>query len=122
MSASKSGMPGARLQRRIHRLNVLIYPCKDLAGQWGAHCLELDILSQGDSPGHAVESIAGAIEAVAMENVRDGKFPLEFCSAPKEDWDRLAGAEEVTVRLIRIPSTPISDDVTIAPYQISRAG
>jgi len=53
------------------RLNVIIYPAEDLPGQWIAHCLELDIISQGNSPPHALDMIAEAIEMCAAENVRE---------------------------------------------------
>ena len=32
---------------------ALIYPSLDVEGEWVAHCLDFDIVSQGTSPGHA---------------------------------------------------------------------
>lgn len=98
-----------------HTLNALIYPAQDVAGdEWIAHCLELDLVTQGTGQNGALEMLAEAIEAVAKENARQGRFPLQFRAAPKEDWDRLRGAEQLCTRMLNLPvARELTDDVTI---------
>ena len=100
-----------------HTLNAVIYSDGD---QWIAHCLELDLVTQGNTAEHAVEMIAEAIELVAESNVWHGQPPLTFRSAPAEDWDRLRGAEEVATRLLRFDGSAFTDEVTLAPV-VTRA-
>lgn len=80
-----------------------------------AHCLELDVVTQGNSQEHAVEMLAEAIELVAESNVAAGYPPLAFRSAPPEEWARLEGAESLATRILRLKGKAFADDVTIAP-------
>ena len=104
-----------------HQLHAVVFPAEDLPGQWIAHCLELDIVTQGNSEQHALEMLDDALRLVAYENLRAGQPPFEFCSAPPEDWQRFREAEPLTTHRLCIGGGSFSDDVTIAPF-LSRAG
>ena len=103
-------------KRLRHYLNVLISPAQDLPGQWVAHCLELDLVSQGNSPKHAEDMIAEAIEMCADENIRAGRPPFSFRAAPDEVWSMLETAEELAIRPLRISASRIPEDATLQPF------
>lgn len=111
------------MSRLHHTLNVLLYPAVDLPGQWISHCLEIDVISQGNSQEHAFEMMAEAIEIIAKDNVEHGGSPLFFRSAPKEDWDRLRDASPLNVaRIVRLDvNGSFPDDVTLEPQLVRSA-
>jgi predicted RNase H-like HicB family nuclease len=84
MSIGKSGDPPAKAN-----LIVLVMPAEDLPGQWIAHCLNLDLVTQGNSIEHALEMAGEAIQMVVADDLRDGLDPLERPLAPRECWDLL---------------------------------
>jgi predicted RNase H-like HicB family nuclease len=67
-------------------LRVAIYPANDVEGQWIAHCLETDLVTQGDSVEHALEMAAEALDAVAKFNTSHDRFPVTLTPAPREIW------------------------------------
>jgi hypothetical protein len=77
------------------QLRVVIYPAPDIKGQWIAHCLETDIVTQGDSADHAYEMIVEAVKDIARFNLDHGRLPFKFTPAPKEVWD-LVGDSQAT--------------------------
>ncbi|MBI5479973.1 MAG: hypothetical protein HY906_13995 [Deltaproteobacteria bacterium] len=75
---------------------VVVYPAPDLKGQWIAHCLETDIVTQGESAEHAVAMMADALETVGAYRVERGLFPVpRLRPAPPEVW-ALVGASKPT--------------------------
>ncbi len=68
---------------------VLIEPADDVPGQWVAHCLNLDVMSQGNSPLHARDMIAEAIALTLADDFEHHRNPWTRPSAPKEFWDKL---------------------------------
>src|SRR5262245_5916267 len=68
---------------------AVISPSQDVPGQWVAHCLNLDVLSQGNSPEHAREMLADAVEMVINDDFHAGRDPLKRSAAPKEDYELL---------------------------------
>lgn len=107
------------MPRLSHQLTALIYPSRQVSGQWVAHCLELDLVTQGNSEKHALEMMAEAVELVAEENVRNGLPPLVFRSAPVADWNLLRSAEPMNItRILSLRWEP-SDEVTINPLVAS---
>jgi predicted RNase H-like HicB family nuclease len=71
-------------------LRVAIYPAGNVEGQWIAHCLEADRVTQGDSVEHALEMAAEALDAVAKFNTSHDRFPVTLTHAPEEIWDLLS--------------------------------
>ena len=67
---------------------VVIYPAPDLKGQWIAHCLETDIVTQGESTQHALAMMADALETVGAYQIERGMLPVPHLRpAPQEVWD-----------------------------------
>lgn len=74
----------------LPRFNAVVFP-DELPGVWIAHCLELDILSQGDSPEHAMQLLCDALHLVGEDRILQGHAPWEIRPAPAACWARLAG-------------------------------
>lgn len=68
-------------------LRVVVFPSPDIPGQWVGHCLELDLVSQGDSEIHALEMVRAAVSGLYEYNVRHGLLPLQVRPAPPEVWE-----------------------------------
>ena len=74
-----------------YRFNVCAYAAPDLPGQWIGHCLELDLVTQGNSAQHAIEMLEEALVLVLTESEPQGVPPfrkpeaetmLAFANAP----------------------------------------
>jgi len=74
---------GANFERTCG-FSIMLQPAIDLPGQWVAHCLEMDVMSQGDSLSNAIESIQEAIELSLMDDLEAG---VSRAGAPGEFWD-----------------------------------
>ena len=103
-------------------VRIALYPAPDLPGQWIGHCLELDVVSQGNSASHALEMVAEAIELLAQDNVEHGRPALEPRPAPREVYDLLEGAERSDItRILRLPPHSSQSPVELASYVAARA-
>jgi predicted RNase H-like HicB family nuclease len=101
-------------------LNLLIYPAPDLPGQWVAHCLETDLVSQGNDPAHALEMIAEAIELVARQNIEKGRPPLVYRNAPVEVYRMFESAKDIATKILKISSNYVQNEITLSPH-VARA-
>ncbi|MEY4548404.1 MAG: hypothetical protein RL685_4599 [Pseudomonadota bacterium] len=63
---------------------LLMRPVDDVPGQWVGHCLELDIMSVGDSLQQAIEMTSEAMCECIVDDLMHGRSPLERQSAPPE--------------------------------------
>lgn len=81
---------GRVVGRKAFNFWVLVASADDLPGQWVAHCLEYDIVTQGNSPKHAIEQLGEAVSMCLTEDLNDGHDPSERPRAPDEYWDRLS--------------------------------
>jgi predicted RNase H-like HicB family nuclease len=83
------------VRRYPFNLHVVLWPAEDIPGQWLAHCLELDVVSQGNSLPHALEMVKEAVGDVLVSDLQRGLDPGRR-RAPQEEWDhmweRLQGA------------------------------
>jgi hypothetical protein len=70
---------------------ILIERAADLPGEWVAHCLDFDVVTQGSSMHQAFEMVLDAVRMVVEEDVASGREPMER-RAPKECWARLWNA------------------------------
>jgi len=68
---------------------ILVYPAPDVAEQWVAHCLDFDVVTQGNSLEHALFMGREAVDVVVKSDLEAGHDPFERNQAPDEDWDRL---------------------------------
>jgi predicted RNase H-like HicB family nuclease len=84
-------------------LRVVIYPAPDIEGQWVAHGLETDVVTQGDSPEHALAMMADALQALAGHQAIRRRPALQLRPAPTEVWDLAADAVplDLTARIDR---------------------
>jgi hypothetical protein len=73
-------------------LRVVIYPAPDLRGQWIAHGLETDLVTQGDSAEHALAMMADALQAMTRYQALRRRPGVRLRPAPKEVWDLAAEA------------------------------
>ncbi len=73
-------------------LRVVLYPAPDVKGQWIAHGLETDIVTQGDSAEHALAMMADALQTLAAHQALRRRPALRLRPAPKEVWDLAADA------------------------------
>jgi hypothetical protein len=73
-------------------LRVVLYPAPDLKGQWIAHGLETDIVTQGDSAEHAIAMMADALQTLTAHQALRRRPSLRLRPAPKEVWDLAADA------------------------------
>jgi predicted RNase H-like HicB family nuclease len=65
------------VDRRSFVLRALIYRAPDVQGQWIAHCPELDIVTQGNSPSHAIRMVIEATGECIIDDLNEGLEPLE---------------------------------------------
>lgn len=87
---------------------ALISPSKQLEGQWIAHCLELDVVTQGCSIPNAIEMIAEAIVLCITDDIENGLDPLKRKRAPYEFWKKyseLAAKMRIVSNSNKIPNT-----------------
>ena len=63
-------------------IHILIYPTQDIPGDWTGHVLDADLVTQGQSPGEALDM---AIDAYTLipDHCRDRPAPRE-CYAEHE--------------------------------------
>jgi predicted RNase H-like HicB family nuclease len=80
--------PLTRQGERLYNFWVLVKPAEDVPGQWLAHCLEVDVVTQGDSIKHVLDMISEAVPMVVEEDLSTGRDPHER-RAPKEYWNEL---------------------------------
>jgi predicted RNase H-like HicB family nuclease len=67
---------------------IVVEPAEDIPGVWVGHCLDFDVISQGDSPHDAIDSVNEAIAMTVVDDLHHGLDPNER-RAPAEFWDRL---------------------------------
>lgn len=68
---------------------IFVEPAEDIPGLWVAHCLDFDVISQGDNPAHAIESVTEAVAMTLLDDLHHDLDPNER-RAPAEFWDQLA--------------------------------
>jgi hypothetical protein len=81
-----------RKKRRLDECRVVLYPAPDVKGQWVAHGLETDLVTQGDSAEHALAMMADALQTLATYQSVRRRPTLQLRPAPKEVWDLAAEA------------------------------
>lgn len=100
---------------RIQNLWVLFRPSEQIAGEWIAHCLELDVVTQGTSLRHAGEMIMEAVKMVLDEDLRAKLDPFRRRErTPQEAWDELeallhGGSLDVMETIERFPTSSPTD-------------
>jgi predicted RNase H-like HicB family nuclease len=68
---------------------VVVIPTDDVPGEWLAHCLDLNVMSQGRSLSHALDMVIEAVDLVLEEDRKAGLDPFDR-TAPPEEWAAFA--------------------------------
>lgn len=77
--------------RRVHHLWALFRPSADVPGEWIAHCLDLDVVTQGRSLQHSIEMLLEAVVITVEADVNAGLDPFRRGDrTPKENRSELA--------------------------------
>lgn len=71
---------------RTFSLNFFLKRSEEIPGQWYAHCLDVDVVTYGNSLRHALEMAKEAVDLVILEDLSQGLEPTER-SAPREEWE-----------------------------------
>jgi predicted RNase H-like HicB family nuclease len=66
----------------------VVKPAEDLPGQWVVHCLDLDVVTQGESIPHAITMGVEACQMVLEDDLGEGRDPLDR-RAPNDYWDEM---------------------------------
>ena len=69
---------------------VVLHRPEHPKGDWAAHCLEIDVVSQGRSPRHAIGMVAEAIVMTLKADITAKLLPSRR-RAPDQFWDELWG-------------------------------
>lgn len=75
-------------------LTAVLKPSEDIPGRWVSHCLELDVLSEGDTLSAAMGMLLEAVMMTLKDDLNGGRDPLAR-RAPKGFWlelDRIVKA------------------------------
>ncbi len=64
------------MTKRVYSAWLLVCPSREVPGQWVGHCLELDVVSQGNSLEHALSMVGEACAMVAIDDLSRGEDPL----------------------------------------------
>lgn len=94
---------------------VIAKPAEDVPGEWVAHCLEVDVVSQGRSLNHSFAMVAEAVAMVVTEDLAAGRQPTDR-RAPEEFWRELWNLAN-TGKPFSVGSAP-DDDVKCAAAQL----
>ena len=67
-------------------LVCVLTPCKDIPGEWLAHCLTTDIITQGAGLQQACEALGEALQLCAGDDADNGRDFYDRKPAPTEYW------------------------------------
>lgn len=82
-------MDEIREETRDFNFWVLVRPAGDIAGKWVAHCLDLDVVSQGESIKHALDMVVEATAMVLADDIKNCSEPGKGRRAPDKFWTLL---------------------------------
>lgn len=75
---------GSLLENKLKaKLRAVIYREDDM---WFAHCLELDIVSEGETPSEAMSNLGDLCEMQVRVGLEEGDLASVFRPAPAETW------------------------------------
>ena len=105
---------------RVYQFWVKFWPAPDLPGQWIAHCLDFDVVTQGNSLPHVMNMVLEAVGMTICDDLDDGRDPSER-RAPAEFWeDMYSGVASSTPhRLSDIVSDPSFSGTVYANLEIA---
>ncbi len=93
----------------------------DISGQWLSHCLDLDIMSQGSSIEHALESLREAMLVCIADDDEHGLNPFDRGAAPDECWVPFWGVMKEHIPLDSVPESQRSQiSAVVAKLRVTR--
>ena len=98
---------------RTHNFWFVIRKADDVLGEWTAHCLELDVVTQGRSIDHAVEMLFEACMMVLAEDIENRRDWSER-RAPEEHWIELWTMLEDAERIDRDKLAELTADDSVS--------
>lgn len=103
-----------RMRVSTRNLWVLVTRSKELPDQWVAHCLDLDVVTQGNSIEHAFEMSVEAVQMLIDDDIEHGLNPFTRSPAPEEEWAPLHSLIQNCVPLDAVPPDQRSQLWTVA--------
>jgi predicted RNase H-like HicB family nuclease len=101
----------------VETVTVLIEPSDEIAGEWVAHVLELDAVTQGRSVAHALEMAEEAAGIVLTESAAPRR------RAPEPEWERAYGlmreGERIPLDQLEHPSAAIEALVAVVEVSVA---
>jgi predicted RNase H-like HicB family nuclease len=73
---------------RVFQHWVKLAPAPDVSGEWVAHCLDFDVVTQGRSLPHTMVMAREAVTLVVLDDLENGHEPADR-RAPKEFWTEM---------------------------------
>jgi hypothetical protein len=103
------GVPVMTSRKAIHSLWFIIQP-SEVEGDWEAHCLDFDIITQGETPRQALNIAIESADFTIRRCREEGRDPYEG-SAPPEYWalrDQIiaVGTLVKTAEVLGVPRPP----------------
>jgi hypothetical protein len=78
------------VDKRVYSCWIVVEPAEGMPGTWVSHCLNFDLVSYGDSPKDAADSVCEAIEDALIDDFENQRDPLQRGSTtPAECWTQL---------------------------------
>jgi len=77
------------VKEHFYSVWVIARPSKDVEGQWVGHCLEFDVVSQGDSLDHAIRRVLDATTMVVADDLHKHRDPRQR-RAPEDYFETLS--------------------------------
>ncbi len=96
---------------------ILVARSEQVAGQWVAHCLALDIVSQGDSIAHAFEMASEAVLECVKSDIEHDLNPSDRQPAPEKEWEPLFKLLKTGRPLDAIPAEE-TDQISVVAGQL----
>lgn len=90
-----------KVERRDYPCWFIVEPAPDVAGNWVAHCLEFDTLSQAEDPATAIKLLLESTTQIVLDDLCADADPLER-RAPADDdgWALLRFVSEQPSRRV----------------------
>lgn len=73
---------------RVFQYWVKLVPAPDVPGEWVAHCLDFDVVTQGHGLFHAMTMAHEAVAMVVLDDLEHGHDPTTR-RAPKVFWNEM---------------------------------
>lgn len=97
----------------MREFSVLIRPAPDVEGEWVAHCLNWDVVSQGTSPSHATRMVAEALVLAIEEDLEEDLDPADRNPAPPDLWETFQRTQQRGTRIAPADIDKLGEQATV---------